>query len=383
MKKPIAISLLILSNILLTPLGNANALEELFISAPTNRLMNGKFIDETLAEQLKPSGKLGRIFLLTPKSKTIFFIDMSTLEEIRDMSDGYVLNNETNGVNNLVALNWLNRFKQVANTNNSISITYGNPAKEWIEKLFKDENEYYQSVNRLRLEEFLGGPVNLKLRQNEKGAKLPKEAITSFVSADSQLRILSSIVNPKELASQRLRLAQLLNPDIDPKNIPLFYSDFNKSMSEVRNKLRVSSTKFTVTNEKQKLPITLVNGFDSDVKLKMITKPTNLKVGTRSVGEIDLPANSKQQVLLPIDVFASGTSALQVQLTDLTGKAIGYPIYISLNLTVISTTTTWLTSVAALLLLIGVITQSVRRFKSNKGEEFLLTKAKDNLEKDN
>ncbi|MFM7981619.1 MAG: hypothetical protein ACKPKO_20110, partial [Candidatus Fonsibacter sp.] len=119
---------------------------------------------------------------------------MSTLEEIRDMSDGYVLNNETTGVNNLVALNWLNRFKQVANTNNSISITYGNPAKEWIEKLFKDENDYYQSVNKLRLEEFLGGPVNLNLRQNEKGAKLPKEAITSFVSADSQLRILSSIV---------------------------------------------------------------------------------------------------------------------------------------------------------------------------------------------
>ncbi len=361
--------LLVLSNILLVPMLKANAVEELLISAPTNRLMNGKFIDESLGEQLKPAGKLGQIFLLTPKAKIVFLVDMSTLEEIVDMSDGYTLNNEVAGINNMVAKNWLDRFRQVSNSNNSVSISYGNPSKEWIEKLFKDENEYYQSVNKIRLEEFLGKSVKLNSLPNEKQMQLPKEAITSFVSADTQLRILSSIVNPKELAAQRLRLAQLLNPGIDAKNIPIFYADFNKSMSEVRNKLRVASTKFTVTNEKQKLPITLVNGFESDVKLKMVAKPTNLKVGTRSVGEIELPANSKKQVLLPIDVFASGTSALQVQLTDLDGKAIGYPVYISLNLTVISTTTTWLTSIAALLLLIGVITQSVRRFKSNKGEE--------------
>ena len=109
--------------------------------------------------------------------------------------------------------------------------------------------------------------------------------------------------------------------------------------------------------------------FASNLKIKMLVKPTNLKVGVRSIDDIEVEANSKKQILLPIDVFASGSSALQVQLTDLQGNHLGFPAYVSLNLSVISSTTAWLTSIAALLLLIGVIAQSVRRFKSNKQEE--------------
>jgi hypothetical protein len=140
-------------------------------------------------------------------------------------------------------------------------------------------------------------------------------------------------------------------------------------MSDTRKKLRITTTKFTVTNENQKLPITLVNEFASNLKIKMLVKPTNLKVGVRSIDDIEVEANSKKQILLPIDVFASGSSALQVQLTDLQGNPLGFPAYVSLNLSVISSATAWLTSIAALLLLIGVIAQSVRRFKSNKQEE--------------
>ena len=227
----------------------------------------------------------------------------------------------------------------------------------------------------MRLEEYLGGSVTYKPfddgknGKNDKDISLPKEAITSFTTADTQLKLLSTIVDPKELSIPRLRLAQLLNADIEPRNISMFYADFNKSMSETRKKLRITTTKFTVTNESQKLPITLVNEFASNLKIKMLVKPTNLKVGVRSIDDIEVEANSKKQILLPIDVFASGSSALQVQLTDLQGNPLGFPAYVSLNLSVISSATAWLTSIAALLLLIGVIAQSVRRFKSNKQEE--------------
>jgi hypothetical protein len=274
-----------------------------------------------------------------------------------------------------IAKNWLARFNQVANSKNSFSIIYGNPSKTWIDKLFPSEFEYYKSVNKLRLEEFFGGSVTYKpfddgnYEKNDKDISLPKEAITSFTTADTQLKLLSTIVGPKELSTPRLRLAQLLNADIEPRNISMFYADFNKSMSETRKKLRITTTKFTVTNESQKLPITLVNEFASNLKIKMIVKPTNLKVGVRSIDDIEVEANSKKQILLPIDVFASGSSALQVQLTDLQGNSLGFPAYVSLNLSVISSATAWLTSIAALLLLIGVIAQSVRRFKSNKQEE--------------
>ena len=369
------IIILFLNSLLFVPSTQASTTDEIIISEPTHRLLTGKFIDEGLGEQLKPDGKLGQIFYLSAKSKPKFLIDMSTIEEISDMSDGYQLIDDSVGMYEQIAKNWLSRFNQVVNSKNSFSIIYGNPSKTWVDKLFPSEIEYYKSVNELRLEEFLGGSVTYKAfeeskyEKNDKDISLPNEAITSFTTADTQLKLLSTIVDPKELSIPRLRLAQLLNADIEPRNISVFYADFNKSMSETRKKLRITTTKFTVTNESQKLPITLVNEFDSNVKIKMMTKPTNLKVGVRSIDDIEVEANSKKQILLPIDVFASGSSALQVQLTDLQGNPLGFPAYVSLNLSVISSATAWLTSIAALLLLIGVIAQSVRRFKSNKQEE--------------
>ena len=369
------IIIIFLNSLLFVPSTQAATTDEIIISEPTHRLLTGKYIDEGLGEQLKPDGKLGQIFYLSAKSKPKFLIDMSTIEEISDMSDGYQLIDESVGMYEQIAKNWLARFNQVANSKNSFSIIYGNPSKTWVDKLFPSEIEYYKSVNELRLEEFLGGSVTYKAfeeskyEKNDKDISLPNEAITSFTTADTQLKLLSTIVDPKELSIPRLRLAQLLNADIEPRNISVFYADFNKSMSETRKKLRITTTKFTVTNESQKLPITLVNEFDSNVKIKMMTKPTNLKVGVRSIDDIEVGANSKKQILLPIDVFASGSSGLKVQLTDLQGNPLGFPAYVSLNLSVISSTTAWLTSIAALLLLIGVIAQSVRRFKSNKQEE--------------
>ena len=82
-------------------------------------------------------------------------------------------------------------------------------------------------------------------------------------------------------------------------------------------------------------------------------------------------ATTTEEIVIsaPTNRLLSGSSALQVQLTDLQGNSLGFPAYVSLNLSVISSATAWLTSIAALLLLIGVIAQSVRRFKSNKQEE--------------
>ena len=68
----------------------------------------------------------------------------------------------------------------------------------------------------------------------------------------------------------------------------------------VRNKLRVSKTKFTVTSTKQELPITVINDFNSDVKLKLTTRAINSKVIVRPTEAIEIPAKSKVQVLLPI-----------------------------------------------------------------------------------
>jgi uncharacterized membrane-anchored protein len=52
-----------------------------------------------------------------------------------------------------------------------------------------------------------------------------------------------------------------------------------------------------------------------------------------------------------------------VQLTNLDNKPVGYPVYINLKLSVISPVATWITTAAAVLLIIAVLVQSVRRVR--------------------
>jgi hypothetical protein len=110
----------------------------------------------------------------------------------------------------------------------------------------------------------------------------------------------------------------------------------------------------------------LVNNFDTPVNLKLSVRAINGKVVVSSVDKILLEPNSKQQVLLPIEVLASGESALLAQLTNLDNRPIGYPVNINLKLSVISPVATWITSGAAVLLFLAAILQSVRRVRRRK-----------------
>ena len=131
----------------------------------------------------------------------------------------------------------------------------------------------------------------------------------------------------------------------------------------MRTKLNVKNTKFTVTSLQEELPITVVNDFDQVVRLKLSSRAMNGKVSVAQIEEIELEAKSKKQVLLPIEVFAVGDSRLLVQLTNLENKPVGYPVYIDLKLSVISPVATWITTAAAVLLIIAALVQSVRRVR--------------------
>jgi hypothetical protein len=159
---------------------------------------------------------------------------------------------------------------------------------------------------------------------------------------------------------------QLLNPNLDDEKLNMLVKDFDQSVTKMRSKLKIKSTKFTVTSENEELPITIVNDFDSAVKLKLSTRALNSKVEVAPVEEITVAAKSKQQLLLPLKVLAPGESRLLTQLTNLENKPVGYPVYINLKLAVISPVATWITSGAAILLFIAALVQSVRRVRRRK-----------------
>ena len=242
-------------------------------------------------------------------------------------------------------------------------LIYGNPSRYWVDQLLENEITYINASGKIALEGVLGKATTQSAFQNGEKQGLSKQNINFLKYAQRQIELFGTLVDQKELLSYQLRISQLLNPDIEKNKLQDLIKDLDKSITQLRNKLKITKTKFTITSSKEELPITLVNNFESPINLKLSIRPINSKVVVTPVEQIKIEGNSKQQVLLPIEVLATGQSSLLAQLTNLDNKPIGYPVSINLKLSVISPVATWITTAAAVLLFIAALVQSVRRVR--------------------
>lgn len=355
---------LLLPNLFFLP--HANAIQEIVITEPTHRLSDGVFIDDQLAQKLSPNGELGLLVFSSVQGVRSWQVDPATISEIVAMSNGYGISDGSTPIGQQIAKEWLAQFIRVSKNEKVTALTYGNPSAYWVDQIINQQITYIDANGKILLETVLGKATNQSLMKNRKRQGISKQNINLLNYAQRQIDLLSTLVDQKELLSYQLRLAQILNPDIEKSSFQFLIKDYDKSITELRNKLKVTKTRFTVTSTEEELPITLVNNFDQSVDLKLSVRALNSKVVVASTQQIRLEAKSKQQVLLPIEVLASGESSLLAQLTNLENKPIGYPVNINLKLSVISPVATWITSGAAVLLFVAAIIQSIRRVRRRK-----------------
>ena len=355
---------LLLPNLFFLP--HANAIQEIVITEPTHRLSDGVFIDDQLARKLSPNGELGLLVFSSVQGVRSWQVDPATISEIVAMSNGYGVSDGSTPVGQQIAKEWLAQFIRVSKNEKVTALTYGNPSAYWVDQIINQQITYIDANGKILLETVLGKATNQSLVKSRKRQGISKQNINLLNYAQRQIDLLGTLVDQKELLSYQLRLAQILNPDIEKSSFQFLIKDYDKSITELRNKLKVTKTRFTVTSTKEELPITLVNDFDQSVDLKLSVRALNSKVVVASTQQIRLEAKSKQQVLLPIEVLASGESSLLAQLTNLENKPVGYPVNINLKLSVISPVATWITSGAAVLLFVAAIIQSVRRVRRRK-----------------
>ena len=359
MRKFLTLSVLIfLSSLFFIP--NTNAAQVVKISEPTYRLSDGVFFNDLLAQKLTPAGSLGQLVYLNTQSINSWLVDPATIDEIIAMSNGYGVAEGSTPGGQEIAKSWLTQFIKVTKNKKIIPITYGNPSGFWVSEIMPDQIEYLDEISKFKLESFLSRPVEKTGRNEEVKQKINRASVSVLKYGQRQINLLSTLLEKKQLEDNQLRLSKLLNPNLDEKLFLDLLKDYNESISAMRAKLNIKNTKFTVTSSKEELPITVVNDFDQIIKLKLSSRAMNSKVSVAQIEEIELDGKSKKQVLLPIEVFAAGDSRLLVQLTNLENKPVGYPVYINLKLSVISPVTTWITTIAALLLIIAVLVRSVR-----------------------
>jgi hypothetical protein len=204
---------LLLPNLFFLP--HANAIQEIVITEPTHRLSDGVFIDDQLARKLSPNGELGLLVFSSVQGVRSWQVDPATISEIVAMSNGYGISDGSTPVGQQIAKEWLAQFIRVSKNEKVTALTYGNPSAYWVDQIINQQITYIDANGKILLETVLGKATNQSLIKNRKRQGLSKQNINLLNYAQRQIDLLGTLVDQKELLSYQLRLAQILNPDIE------------------------------------------------------------------------------------------------------------------------------------------------------------------------
>lgn len=348
----------------------ANAIEEsiVHITGTLHRNFDGEFRNDSLAQDLMPSGRLGQLIFSPKRSGRTWVIDPALVDEVIAMTGEYKISGGAQPIGSNIAKNWIQQLISVTKNNNVIALAYGNPDIELAKQLAPSELKMYYSFGKIRLEITLGRAVQSasggSWSKGKSGLSNPLKK--NYTKNRQALTRFSRVVSAPELELLRARLASLLSPTLDRTNRSYFSYDATSAVNNELKKLRIIPGKYQITSEKVKLPITVINKYEAQVFVNLSLTPTNSRVLVYDVADVQIEPNSKITLSVPVSVIAPGSTVIQAQLTDSKGGEVTDPIALQLNLTVIDSRVAWFTTGAAILLLLAGVAQSIRRVRRSR-----------------
>jgi len=335
------------------------------ITAPLNQSFTGEFRDDSFAQSLLPSGELGKLVFRSMARDRTWVIDPALIDAITAMTSEYKVLSEEEPIGGDVALSWLDRLKAVTARNEVVSLAYGNPDIKLAKKLAPSELNQYLSFGKTRLESVLGRTVTADTAHIWTVGKSRLSFTERKIYGENRraLTRLSRVVASEEVSNLRARLAQLLSPDLDREARAFFTSSATDAVNGVVNKLRINSGNYQVTTSSVKLPVTVINDFDTEVTVDVSMIPINSRMIVESFKDVVIAPNSKVQLEMGVDVIAPGETVVSAFITDKDGVEVVPEAFLTLNSSVIDTRVAWFTTGAAILLLLAGVAQSVRRVR--------------------
>jgi hypothetical protein len=327
---------------------------------------DGKFRDNELATSLLPEGKLGKLVSSISNARKTWVIDPALIEEVIDMSDGYSIKGKEDEAGQAAAVNWLAQLKFSIGNSPVIALPYGNPDQSLVKRLAPSELNFYSTYAQEKLESQLGRSVTAENGWGKGASGLPYQLQSLYTSNRQALTGLSTITSSSEVRDLRARLALVMNSDL--KRMDQSYLSYAsvEAVKKVMAKLRVNPGRYRLTSDSVKLPVTLINDFDTPTVVSLSLMPSNSRMAIADVKKIELEANSRQQLSIEVDVFAPGTTTVIAQFVNSKGQPVGVESNLELSATIIDARVAWFTTAAAILLFIGAVTQSVRRIKRGR-----------------
>ena len=365
--KKVALLLLTLTFFLLTPPVQA-ATPVVRITDIPHTDFQGNFRDNKLALSLTPDGELGKA--LTRASKgTTWVIDAALLDEIIDMSDGYQYLGKDDPIGANVALLWLQQLKDLTEGAPIVALPYGNPDASLARTLSRSELTLYSELGRSKLEDFFGRAVISQNGWGKGKSQLNSEFRALYKSNRSQLANLSRAVSADEIPLLRGRLGRILNPDLTAQDRAYFSYQGRDATNNIVKKLRVVSGRYQLTSETVKVPLTIINDFETDTVLTLSLLPMNYRIQVESIYDIIIPAKSRIQIAVPFMVIASGSTVVEAQLITSEGVSVGALSKLNLSMTVIDSRVAWFTTGAGVILFLAAATQTARRIRRSRREK--------------
>lgn len=329
---------------------------------------DGTFRDNDLATTLLPDGRLGKALFKGNLSAT-WVIDAHLLDEIIDMSDGYTFEGKDQPIGKSIAEIWLVQLKVATIGNPIVALPYGNPDPTLARVLAPSEIKYYSAIGAARLEEFFGRPVISQNGWSSGRSHLESQFQEFYRYERTVLLGLSKVMPVEEVTDLRAHLGVLLNPNLSVDDRAYLSYSAREAVRTVAGKLKVVSGRYQLTSKSVKVPLTLVNKFDTATTLNLSLIPMNSRVRVENVNNILLPPRSQIQIAVPFKVIASGSTLVLAQFITSSGARVGEVSKLNLSLTVIDSRVAWFTTAAAILLFLGAITQSVRRIRRSRHEK--------------
>lgn len=366
MRKALALFLILFTFLTISPTQAATPVIRIVDIPHTN--FDGSFRDNELVGALSPSGNLGKAVFAKNRSAT-WVIDAALVDEVIDMSDGYLYKDAPDVIGQQVASSWLQQLRIATTGNPIVALPYGNPDPALARKLSSKDLALYNKTAQVRLEQFFGRPVISQNGWGKGKSRLNSEFQALYKRQRSLLDGLNKVVNDEEIQNLQLRLGRILNPLLDSRDRAYFSYTGRDSTAKVSKKLRIVPGRFQLTSKKVEVPITLVNNFETATVVNLALTPMNSRVQVENVSNITIPPKSFIQISLPFTVIASGSTLVLAQFVTPNGDRVGEVSRLNLSLTVIDSRVAWFTTGAAIFLFLGAIVQSVRRVRRSRSEK--------------
>jgi hypothetical protein len=360
------IILLLSMFLVVAPLSPAQAADSIVrITSMTHQTFTGEFRNDDLVQELTPSGFLGELVYTPRVSNKTWVIDAALVDEVIAMTNDYKLANEAAPVGKEIATAWLQQLRNITAGQQVVALAYGNPDIALAKRLAPSELKNYFAYGKSQLEIALGRPVRSEPNGGWSTGKSGLNNTLRKAYSDNRkaLTKLSRVVSDPELVVVRAQLAKLLSPKLNKDGREFYSYSARSAVDAMVNKLRINSGRYQITTSNVKLPVTVINEFDSDVTIDISMVPISSRVVVGSFKGVTIPARSKLQLEMPVDVIAPGQTSVLALITDNEGNEIVPEATLTLNSTVIDSRVTWFTTGAAILLLLAAVAQSVRRVR--------------------